>query len=455
MDNHLVWKKALAELELEVSKAVFSTMFKQARLVDVANDVATIACTSPVLVHLIETRYYALIKRAIDRQIGSNTSIVFTIDATLKKNATKTDVSLGPLFESESQSATLSKKHRLSPEYTFENFAVSTTNQLAFAAASHVAKNPSDSYNPLFLYGGVGVGKTHLMHAVAQTVLARAPTVRFVLCTGEEFTNEIIEAIRTRTTPQFRNKFRRAELLSIDDVQFIAGREAVQEEFFHTFNAVLRSGGQIVLTSDKPPTDILKLEARLQSRLEGGLLVDIAPPDFELRVAIFLIKAKNRGIDFPVSLAKLIATSITDTRGLEGILTRIVSEKHMKNSELSEELVVKLLGKKLNSNGQSLTAKQFQSPTKDAFISGVCTYFNIKPTQLKGKKRDQSIVLPRQVLMYLLRTELQASLSEIGDLIGGRDHTTVIHAMEKISTLVEKGERVREDILGIKRLVYG
>ncbi len=455
MEQQGVWKNVLSELQLEVSPAVFNTMFKQTRLGDVSGGVVTVACTSPMIQRLIETRYYALLKRAVDRQLGKDSSIIFTIDATLNRgNGQKTLVDIGPLFQTQNALALSSKKHGLRPDYTFENFAVSGTNQLAFAAASHVAKNPDDSYNPLFLYGGVGVGKTHLMQAICHAVLTKNPSSPLVYCASEEFTNEIVQAIRTKTTPSFRSKFRSARLLCIDDIQFIAGKDTVQEEFFHTFNAVLKYSGQIILTSDKAPSEIAKLEPRIKSRLEGGLLVGIAPPDFELRTAILLIKAKNRAIDLPIALAKLIATSVEDTRGLEGMLTRIISETALKNLDLSEELVLRLLGKRDRSVGQAAQIKMHQ-PTKDAFIDATCTYFGIKSTQLKGKKRDQSLALPRQILMYLLRTELHLPLTEIGSLIGGRDHTTIMHGVEKISTVVGINDKMRADLLGIKKHVYG
>lgn len=455
MNEQTLWKKVLAELQLEVSSAVFNTMFKHTRLSSFVNGVAAIACMTAVIAQLIETRYYALIKSILDKHAGENVSLVFTVDAGLKKiNGQRSLSDAGPLFQIADNVSFFAKKHGLAPDYTFEKFAVSTTNQLAFAAASHVAKSPGNSYNPLFIYGGVGVGKTHLMQAVANKIIGKDNATRLALCAGEEFTNEIIEAIRTKSTPAFRNKFRKVELLCIDDVQFIAGKDAVQEEFFHTFNAVLKTGGQIILTSDKPPSEILKLEARLKSRLEGGLLVDIAPPDFELRTAIFLIKARGRGIDFPMPLAKLIATSIDDARGLEGMLIRILSELDMKNADLSEELIIRLLGKRYNNQIKNTSGDKLK-PAKDSFMEAVCSYFGVKPTQVKGKKRDQGIVLPRQILMYLLRIELGTALAEVGDLIGGRDHTTVMHAVEKISSLIPGSEKLRGDIAGIKKLIYG
>ncbi len=457
MIDQTIWKKVLAELQLEVSSAVFNTMFKHTRLSSLSGEVATVACMTAVIAQLIETRYYALIKNIIDKHAGKNVSVIFTVDASLKKtNGQKSLADAGPLFQIADNVSAFAKRHGLASDYTFEKFAVSTTNQLAFAAASHVAKNLGNSYNPLFIYGGVGVGKTHLMQAVANRIIENNNAVRLVICAGEEFTNEIIEAIRTKSTPAFRHKFRKVELLCIDDVQFIAGKDAVQEEFFHTFNAVLKTGGQIILTSDKPPSEILKMEARLKSRLEGGLLVDIAPPDFELRTAILLIKAKGRGIEFPMPLAKLIATSIDDARGLEGMLTRILSELAMKNGDLSEELIIRLLGERYNGDQiKDINGGRLKPAAKDAFIEAVCSYFGVKQTQVKGKKRDRGIVLPRQILMYLLRIELGTALSEVGDLIGGRDHTTVMHAVEKISSLIPEDEKLRGDIMGIKKLIYG
>lgn len=456
MSDQLLWKNVLAELELEVSSAVFNTMFRQTSLRDHSDGVVTIACMSPMIANLIETRYYTLVKRALNRKFEKDVSVVFTVDTTLRKGSgQKINLDDAPLFQANNNFSFLVKKHGLRSDFTFETFAISSTNQLATAAASHVAKNIGNSYNPLFIYGGVGVGKTHLMHAIAYAILQKDQTAPIVLCTGEEFTNEIIEAIRTKTASSFRNKFRKAQLLCIDDIQFIAGRDSVQEEFFHTFNAVLQSGGQIVLTSDKPPSEIPKLESRIASRLEGGLLVDIAPPNFELRVAIFLIKAKAKNIDFPISLAKIIAANITDTRKLEGILTRILTETEVHNSPFSENLVLNVLGKKHNGqNGQTGEATQ-ERPTKDSVVDAVCSYFQIKSTQLKGKRRDQSVVLPRQILMYLLRTELGVGLKEIGFLIGGRDHTTIMHGVEKISEILPTSEKIRVDIEGIKKQMYG
>ena len=337
----------------------------------------------------------------------------------------------------------------LRPDFNFETFAVSSTNQMAHAAAQAVAKTPGKAYNPLFLYGGVGVGKTHLMQAIGNTLLARSPRAKVVYCTGEEFTNEIVNAIRKKTTDEFKKKFRTIRLLLVDDIQFIAGKEKAQEEFFHTFNAIWRVGGQIVLTSDRPPEEINKLEARLRSRFEGGLTIDIQPPDFELRTAILLIKAQQQGIKLPMDVAQLIAGNITSTRKLEGTLTRVISESKTRKTPLTPELATAILGK---TNGNT-TLQKVVKPKE--ILSAVASHFNLKIADLTGITRPKQIAEARQIVMYLLRTELKTSLVEIGNLLGGRDHTTVMHGVNKITKVLPESEDLRVDIMGIKTKLYG
>jgi chromosomal replication initiator protein len=337
----------------------------------------------------------------------------------------------------------------LRQDFTFENFAVSSTNQMAHAAAIAVSKALGKAYNPLFLYGGVGVGKTHLMQAVAHEVLKKNPRLKVICCTGEEFTNEIVNAIRKKTTQEFKQKFRTTKLLMVDDIQFIAGKDRAQEEFFHTFNSVWRAGGQIILTSDRRPEEISKLEDRLRSRFEGGLTIDIQPPDFELRTAILLIKAQQRKFNLPMDIAQLIASNITSTRKLEGFLTRIMTEAITRKEPLTVELVSAIIGK---SNG-AVISQRLVKPKE--VISAVANHFEIKIADLTGERRQKIIVVPRQVLMYLLRTELKIQLVEIGRLLGGRDHSTIIHGVEKITHSLPTSEQLRVDIAGIKQRLYG
>ncbi len=282
------------------------------------------------------------------------------------------------------------------------------------------------------------------MLAIGQSLIKKRLDNKVYFCSGEEFTNDIVEGIRNRTTQVFRNKYRKLKALLIDDIQFIEGKDAVQEEFFHTFNAVTAVGGQVVLVSDRPPNEIAKLEERLRSRFEAGLIVDVSPPDFELRCAIIQIKAKERGLEIPMDLVQLIAGNINSARKIEGFLVRLISEAKLKGSEISQELIQLLLGKSIEEND----AKKKSSPSE--VILAVCKYFSVGKRILLGEGRARPISNPRQILMYLLRTELKLPLQEIGRLVGDRDHTTVMHAVDKITRLASNDVQIRQDILGIK-----
>ena len=324
---------------------------------------------------------------------------------------------------------------------------------MAYAAATAVAKNPGTAYNPLFFYGGTGVGKTHLVHAIANQLLTARPAMRVVYCMGEEFLNEIVEAIQTKTARQFKQKYRSAQLLLVDDVQFIAGKQTAQEEFFHTFNAVHREGGQVVLTSDRPPSEISRLEDRLRSRFEGGLTVDVAAPDFELRVAIANIKAETLGLTVPSDAAQLIAANITDTRAIEGFLRRLTTEIATRHSAVTAELVSSLLN--IKNQGSPVTASSsVRRISTQEVLDGVAAYFGIKTTALKGEKRDRPIARPRQVFMYLCRTELGLTHEDIGGALGGRDHTTIMHGVETITRELSTNMRLREAVEGIKQKLW-
>lgn len=449
MTTEELWKAILGELELELSKATFKTFFSQTRLVSLNNGVATIACPNPLITATIESRYYALIKERLERFTNQNCSLLFTVSPQTKGVGTSSLPLFSPLPVQTNLQDLIRKAH-LNPLNTFENFAVSGSNQMAYAASDAVAKNPGSAYNPLFLWGGTGVGKTHLMHAIGHAVLRKNSKSHIIYCMGEEFTNEIVVAIQNKTTQQFRQKYRNSELLLLDDVQFIAGKNAVQEEFFHTFNAIHRVGGQIVLTSDRPPHEIAKLEDRLRSRFEGGLTIDVSPPDFELRCAILRIKAKQRRIDLPMDITQLIGANITDTRKLEGTLVRLVSESQTKKLPISLELAQNILGQ-APGNGEM---KRLNTSPQNV-IRAVAFYFNLKESAILGESRSKPIVYPRQILMYLLRTELGTQLVEIGTLLGGRDHTTVMHGVDKITNALGSDERLRQIIVEIKNRLSG
>lgn len=333
-----------------------------------------------------------------------------------------------------------------SPRYTFATFVVGQSNQLAHAASLSVAEQPGAAYNPLFIYGGVGLGKTHLMHAIAHVALASGHHPLYV--TSEEFTNALIAAIRDRRTEEFRNRYRGNDLLLVDDVQFIAGKDATQEEFFHTFNAIHSKGGQIVLSSDRTPRAIPTLEDRLRSRFEWGLIADIQPPDLETRVAILQRKAAQQSLPVPADVIALLAQRIqSNIRELEGSLNRVIAHSQLSGRALNVETAGAALNELLAN-----AARRFIGPPQ--VIDAVCRYYRVDGRALRGKARDRDIMLPRQVAMYLMREETQASLLDIGRELGGRDHSTVLHGVGKMHGEIEVNAQLRRDVLAIRELLY-
>lgn len=435
-----LWEEVLAEVELEVSKPEFSAFFSSAKLEKLDNGFAVISCRNNAERQFLEQKFNPIITRLLTNKLGTGINIRINIRKE-SRNGQESWVNhetLGPLF------TPTAINNGLDPLYTIDNFAVSSTNQLAFAAATAIIKNPGKTYNPLFLWGGVGFGKTHLMHSIGHEILKQDSSIRVVSCMGEEFTNGIVEAIKNNTTGAFKRKYRQAQLLLLDDIQFIQGKIKVQEEFFHTFVSIKKAGGQIVMTSDRAPHELLELEARLRSRFEAGLTVDISPPNFELRSAIVLIKARQRGKSVPMDVAQYLAEQIDDTRRLEGALIRILTESEINHQPLTVEYAEEILGKtSLNS---------FAGPRasiSDA-IKLVSNQFNITINELKGKRRTRSISVPRQILMYLLRKELKLSLQDIGSFLGGRDHTTIMHGVDKVEYNLLKDPGWSGEILQIK-----
>lgn len=446
MDLEKLWKTTLAEIELSVTKGTFITYFKGSRLLSLDRSVATLGFPNNLLCGVVENRYYSLVKSILDKHTKENISLVFSVVA--KKETAKDS---GPLFTQTIESASVldvARRLHIRPDATFENFAVSTTNQIAYAAATAVAKTQGTAYNPLFLYGGVGVGKTHLMHAVANKVLSNKPMMRVIYCMGEEFLNDIVFAIQNHTTQRFKQKYRSAQLLLVDDVQFIAGKDRAQEEFFHTFNAVHREGGQIILTSDRSPSEIAKLEDRLRSRFEGGLTVDISPPDFELRVAIVNIKAGALGLSVPPDAARLIAANLSDTRAIEGFIKKLTTV----SGPIAPETITSLFKGKTAGNG--LGGAPTGRVSAQEILEGVAAFYGIKASALKGPRRNRPIARPRQMIMYLCKTELGLTYDDIGGLLGGRDHTTVMHGVDTITHGLSTSDRLREEKEGIKKRLW-
>jgi chromosomal replication initiator protein len=411
--------------------------------------VAEIGCHSTFVKNTIEGRYFGTTQDAISDALGAPCDIYLSIKQPLVKE--ENENSPAPLFQVPDKTNTrdflLNVSDRgLRPQYSFKNFAVSSTNQMAWAAAEAVSRDPGNAYNPLFLWGGVGVGKSHLMNAVGISILENDPETSVVCCTGEHFTNDIVDGIRTKSTQKVRNKYRKLKALMVDDIQFIAGKNAVQEEFFHTFNALVAAGSQVILTSDRPPSEISKLEERLKSRFEAGLIIDIGAPDFELRCAILQIKAKERGVDIPMDMIQLISGNLDTARKIEGFLVQLYSLTNVKDLKVTPEIVNSLLGKGIEERVKIRTNPQ-------DMIIAVSKYYAIKKRSLLGSSRARPVSQPRQVLMYLLRTQLQLPFQEVGRITGGRDHTTVMHAVDKIKFLTSQSVEIREEIRGIKNLL--
>lgn len=444
MDVDELWKRVLGEIELEVTKAAYISFFKNTRISISSHDNSiTVLCPNPGSSHMLQSRYTGLIRARLENRLKTPVSITFRLAA-----LTGQQESEGPLFESRSSFDQTIRSHGLNPHYSFDNFAVSESNQMAFAAAQAVAGKLGSAYNPLFLWGSVGVGKTHLAQALGRQALSKNSSIKIIYCTGEEFTSEIIEAIRGRTAATFKRKYRTAKIMIVDDIQFIAGKESVQMEFFHTFNSIVQAGGQVVLTSDQPPNDIDKLEARLRSRFEGGLIVDIGRPNFELRTAILLIKARERNIDISPLIAQQLAAHFEDIRSLEGSLLRFFTEYEQEPDQ--QKVLNKIVQKPTTSD---VGTKKSTDPQK--VIEIVASHYNLRVRQLTGISRKRSIAEPRQLIMYLLRHELGLTTNKIGGLLGGRDHTTIIHGVEKISLMIPKNEILRKDLTTFRRLLWG
>lgn len=463
MDKNLVWKSVLERLKLNVSTGTFTTFLRPLSLgsvrdVDDERQLVEINCPSVFVRDTVEQRFWGQIKMALDETTKKKNELVIAVRAgeVVEKKHTKRDSSnpSGTITMFEERVADDGVKEKivkagLRETFTFEMFAVSSSNQMAHAATVAVTDKPGSAYNPLFLWGGVGVGKTHLMQAVGNALLRKGWGGRIVYCTGEEFTNDIVDGIRTKGMERVRERFRKVQLLLIDDIQFIAGKEAVQEEFFHTFNAVLKMGGQVVLTSDRQPHEISKLEDRLRSRFEAGLIVDISPPDFALRSAITLIKAEQKGLVLSTELAQKIAGTADSARKIEGYLVKLLTLREMeKLDEITSSVVERVVGEtRENTNNKVLTPS--------VVLELVAGKFGVSVSQIKGGRRTAHLVIPRMVAMYLMRHDLKFAFEEIGQAVGGRDHSTVMHAVGKIEGRIEKDIELLSRITEIRRSVFG
>lgn len=468
-----IWKRALSDLATGMSGQHFHMWVERAvmtdyRLVGDTHAIAVLSAPTAMHIQMIEGRFYATIKETLDRVSGKKVDIQFTVEANAPKQEIHTvstelspqnthnknaDSSQGQtLFSTvptvDSFKLTLSRA-KLRSDFTFENFAVSTTNEMAYAAAQAVSRSPGTAYNPLFLYGGVGVGKTHLMQGVGQNILKNNPSTTILYCAGEEFTNEIIAAIQVKKTLQFKEKYRKVKVLLIDDIQFIAGKNTVQEEFFHTFNAVTQSGGQVIITSDRPPHEIALLEDRLRSRFEAGLIIDIQQPTFELRSAIVLIKAEAKGIELPMDCAQQIASYVDNARKIEGVISQLHSQHTLMNKEINLDLVKSILAKEETPSIAKLSVKPRE------VIKTVAAHFKVTTAQLLGNKRTRPLVDYRHLAMFLLYHDVHLSFVQIGSEFGGRDHTSIMHAVKKIRARIEDSSELQNNASAIRASISG
>lgn len=456
MEVDKLWKNCLAELEIELTSATQKTLFSGSSVVRAENQIVEIGMANQVVASMAETRYYGLIKKIADRHFGGNNSLVFTLRPPKKEKATA-----GPLFPVEEN---LSKENNtkktkidgLNLKYTFENLVVGNSNNVAYAAAKGIADRPGESYNPFFIYGDVGVGKTHLMHAIGHAINHHLPEKKIVAIPAETFTNDYVESLQTHRQKQMREKYRNCDVLLVDDVQFIGGKEGTQEEFFYTFNILHNSGRQVVLTSDRTPEQIPKLEARLSSRFMSGLMIDIQPPDYEMRVGIIKlkisrlvpggIKNSQRPLHIEEEAVYFIAENVEgNIRGIEGVLTRISSEAELKNEGVIDLKFVKKFFHQDRKISKNLAPKQV--------LASCAKHFGLKISDLIGPSRKAELVYPRQMIMYYLYKEMGLRLEGIGDLIGGRDHTTVLYATGKIRQLLESDESAKKRFMELKRIV--
>jgi len=452
IDNKTLWSACLAELELTLSKASFQTWFKdKTTIINVNNSIMEVDCNSSYTKDWLETRYQGKVKEILDRLTGTSNNVIFRVGSVSKPKVVLVKKDLASqknLFEEDKETIKGRLIANLNGRYTFANFVVGNSNKLAFAVASSVAKNLATAYNPLFIYGGVGVGKTHLMQAIGNEIQKNFPSLKVLYCTSETFTNELVEAIQNRKTSSFHQKFRTGDCLLIDDIAFIAGREATQEEFFHTFNQLHSQSKQIVITSDRPPKSIAKLADRLRSRFEGGMIVDISPPDRELKEAIIRAKCQYEKIALDPEVISFIAQNLgASIRDLEGTLLQLKTHASLNQKEFDLTLAQEVLNlSRANIKKRFLNHKDI--------IDTVAEYFSLKVAELKSPRRSREVVLPRHIAYYLLRKEGGLTLTKIASLLNKKDHTTVIHGIRKISSTVEKSTEIRGLVEEITEHLY-
>ena len=470
-----IWNSTLGTMQVQTSRHEFNTWLRRATLLGIENGMATIGTPSAFFKEGLENRYTGPLRELISNLAGFPVQVRVVIAPTQNGHAESPPPAAdyepdrdnlnrfegAPIFPGGTNGNTydrlsmqqldLSSAMRsgmLNARYTFDRFIVGPSNRLANAACMAVAEHPAQAYNPLFLYGGVGLGKTHLLHAIGNYALDRDPEINVLYVSSEKFTNDLINSIRRQQTEEFRIRYRNIDILLIDDIQFIAGKESTQEEFFHTFNTLHSAGKQIVISSDRPPKAILTLEERLRSRFEWGLIVDVQTPDLETRTAILRAKAEQMTIPIPAEVIDFLAHRIqSNIRELEGCLNRVAAYAQLTRTDVTVEVAAAALTELLDTTRRKRI-------TSEAIMREVADFYGVDMRALTGRGRSRNIVIPRQVAMYLLREETDASLMDIGKLLGGRDHTTIIYGCEKISEEINSDSRLRQEVVTIRDKLY-
>jgi len=479
-----IWNSTLGTMQVQISRHEFNTWLRRATLISIEGGVATIGAPSAFFKEGLENRYIGPLRELIStlagfpvqvrvviaapqvvaesrlasREYGKEDDMIDYDDLPGSHNALvnghghtnghTNGNGYDRLGMQQLEFSSAMRSGMLNARYTFDRFIVGSSNRLANAACMAVAEHPAQAYNPLFLYGGVGLGKTHLLHAIGNYALDRDPEINVLYVSSEKFTNDLINSIRRQQTEEFRIRYRNIDILLIDDIQFIAGKESTQEEFFHTFNTLHSAGKQIVISSDRPPKAILTLEERLRSRFEWGLIVDVQTPDLETRTAILRAKAEQMSIHIPPEVIDFLAHRIqSNIRELEGCLNRVAAYAQMYGTSVSVEVATSALNELLDTNRRKRV-------TSDAILREVADFYGVELRAMQGRGRSRNIVVPRQVAMYLLREETDASLMDIGQLLGGRDHTTVIYGCEKIGEEINADARLRQEVVTIRDRLY-
>lgn len=451
LDPSTIWQQVLVILSTKLDNDMsFNTVLRPTRLTAIEMDKAIVEVPNDFIKSVIEKRYINLLKDVLTSVINRPISIILEAKKIDQSAATSDILSKNEVTKINKSPTTTTSNHILpclNDKYTFDTFVVGNSNRFAHAASLAVAQSPAKAYNPFFVYGGVGLGKTHLMHAIGHYIIEQDPNCKVLYLSSEKFTNELINSIRDDKNVEFRNKYRTIDVLLIDDIQFIAGKERTQEEFFHTFNALHEANKQIVISSDRPPKEIPTLEERLRSRFEWGLITDIQPPDFETRIAILQKKAMMENLTVPQNVINFIATKIkTNIRELEGALIRIVAYSSLTNSPIDISMAEHVLR-------DILPDEKPKEVTVDLILDVVGKHFSFKPEDFKSKKRPKDLAFARHVAMYLCSELTDLSLPKIGDQFGGRDHTTVIHARDKIAKEVTENTQTALVVENLKKKI--